>query len=241
MKPIIGITVNCLHEPDNGRSRGTLSLNWNYAERVAVAGGVPLLIPPQAAMTEVAPLIDGWLIPGGDDIDGREFGQPTHPKAELQDPARFAAERSLYEALPADAPILGICYGCQFLNVVRGGDLVQHVPEVVGHDRHAGGTAGLYAIEPGSLLYDVVGTEQVTGLSYHHQACGTTGRALRVVSRAEDGVIEAIEAEDRPWLVGVQWHPERTPEDPATLRLFASFVDAARLFKATKAASVGTR
>lgn len=235
MKPIIGITVECRHEPDNGRSRGTLSLNWNYAERVAAAGGVPLLIPPQADMADVAPLLDGWLIPGGYDIDGKEFGQPTHPKAELQDPARFAGERALFHALPTEAPILGICYGCQFLNVVRGGDIVQHLPDTLGHERHSGGTAGTYRIEPGSLLHGIVGVGEVTGLSYHHQACGEPGRGVRVVSRSDDGVVEAIEADDRPWLVGVQWHPERTPDDPATVRLFAAFVEAAGRFRATRA------
>ncbi|MCB8932143.1 MAG: gamma-glutamyl-gamma-aminobutyrate hydrolase family protein [Fimbriimonadaceae bacterium] len=239
MKPIIGITVECRHEPENGRSRGTLSLNWNYAERVAAAGGVPLLIPPQAEMAEIAPLLDGWLIPGGYDIDGREFGQPTHPKAELQDPARFAGEKALFHALAAEVPILGICYGCQFLNVVRGGGIVQHIPDLVGHEGHAGGNPGTCPIETDSLLHSIVRVEHVTGLSFHHQACGDPGAGLRVVARAEDGVVEAIEADDRPWLVGVQWHPERTPEDPATQRLFASFVDAARRFRATRQGPVG--
>ena len=232
MKPIIGITVECRHEPEDGRSRGKLELNWNYAERVAVAGGVPLLVPPQADRDAIAALIDGWLIPGGFDIDSRHFGQEMHPRAELQDPARFDSEMALYRALPPEAPVLGICYGCQFLNVARGGDLVQHLPDLVGHERHAGGNPGDYPLEPGSKLAAAAGAERMLGLSYHHQACSRPGEGLRVVARDADGVIEALEAVDRPWLIGVQWHPERTPDDPATQRLFAAFIEAAASYRA---------
>ncbi len=237
MKPLIGITLECRHEPGDARTGGTMQLNWNYAERIAEAGGVPLLVPPHADMAEIAPLLDGWLIPGGYDIDAARYGQENHPTAELQDPERFRSEHELLTALPAEVPILGICYGCQFLNVVRGGTLIQHVPEVVGHEHHTGGTRETHELEPGSRLAEIFGTEQVEGLSFHHQSCGDLGHGLRVVSRAPDGTVEAIEAIDRPWVVGVQWHPERTPEDPAVQSLFRSFVARAAQYRQERGAS----
>jgi putative glutamine amidotransferase len=227
MKPIIGITVEPKHEPDEPRTRGKLVLNWNYAQAVSDAGGVPILIPPMADMKELAQIIDGWLIPGGLDIDAQQFGEANHPKVDLQDPSRFAGERELLGQLDKEIPVLGICYGCQFLNVARGGNLIQHLPDVVDHESHEGGTLQRYSISD-SHLRKVAGTETIEGKSYHHQAIKDLGRNLKAVATAEDGTIEAVEATDRPWMIGVQWHPERTLEDEATRRLFASFIEAAR-------------
>lgn len=234
MKPIIGITVDCHRDPEDARTRGKLELNWNYAQAVADAGGIPVLIPPMADMMSLAGVIDGWLIPGGDDIDAGRFGEANHPKVSLQDPARFEGEKQLWESVSKDLPILGICYGCQFLNVARGGSLIQHLPDVVGHEGHSGGTLQEYAIEPDSHLGDVVGSSSVTGKSYHHQAVNAVGDNLRVVSKTGDGTIEAIEATDRPWVIGVQWHPERTLQDVATKRIFERFIGAATRFSEDK-------
>lgn len=231
MKPVIGISVDCKHDPSDLRYGGKLELNWNYAEAVSRAGGVPILVPPTADMAVVAPLIDGWLIPGGADIDAKHFGQPNHPKAELQDPARFDAEARLFQVIPPDLPVLGICYGCQFLNVMGGGDLIQHVPDVVGHEAHSGGTLQEYAIEQSSQLAGLVGTNLMKGKSYHHQAIGRIASDYRVVGRHPDGTVEAIESTGRPWVIGVQWHPERSPEDGPTQRLFEEFVAAATRFR----------
>ncbi|MGV3618569.1 MAG: gamma-glutamyl-gamma-aminobutyrate hydrolase family protein [Fimbriimonas sp.] len=235
MKPIIGISVDCHRDPENIRSGGKLELNWNYAEAVTNAGGVPVLIPPTADMDVLAGVIHGWLIPGGDDIDAARFGEENHPKVDLQDPHRYEAEARMLSAANPAMPVLGICYGCQFLNVARGGSLQQHVPDVVGHENHSGGTMQDYPIDAGSRLGAIVGTEAMTGKSYHHQAIGRMGEGLRVVSRHEDGTIEAVEASDRPWMIGVQWHPERTPEDGPTQRLFADFIRAAAEYAAQKA------
>jgi putative glutamine amidotransferase len=199
MKPIIGISVDCQQDPKDARSGGKLTLNWNYAEAVAEAGGVPILIPPTADMAQVAEIIDGWLIPGGDDIDAKHFGEQNHPKVELQDPARFEAESRLYRAADSRMPIFGICYGCQFVNVVRGGSLYQHLPEVVGHENHTGGTLQEYQIDRESKIASIVQSDEIKGKSYHHQAINRTGQDLQVVARNEDGTIEAIEGTDRPW------------------------------------------
>ncbi len=227
IKPIIGITVDCQHDPEDARTRGKLELNWNYAQGIVDAGGVPILIPPTADMTVLSKIIHGWLIPGGDDIDATKFGEENHPKVSLQDPARYEGERKLLDAIDPDLPVFGICYGCQFLNVARGGSLIQHLPDVVGHETHTGGTLQDYEVVPESKLHAVVGSEKIRGKSYHHQAINRIGDGLTVVSNAEDGTVEAIEASDRPWLIGVQWHPERTLADSESKNLFAEFVKAA--------------
>ncbi|HTQ08860.1 MAG TPA: gamma-glutamyl-gamma-aminobutyrate hydrolase family protein [Fimbriimonadaceae bacterium] len=227
MRPFIGITVDSIHEPGEPRTHGKLSLNWNYAQAIADAGGNPLLIPPMADMEAVAKIIDGWLIPGGNDIDAARFGEENHETVKTIDPARYEGEERLYQTLAEDVPVFGICYGCQFLNVARGGTLIQHLPDVVEHEAHAGGTLERYEIDE-SRLQEAIGQASIEGKSYHHQAVKSLGANLRVVARAGDGIVEAVEATDRPWLIGVQWHPERTLEDPATRRLFESFVNAAR-------------
>ncbi|HVL39434.1 MAG TPA: gamma-glutamyl-gamma-aminobutyrate hydrolase family protein, partial [Fimbriimonadaceae bacterium] len=162
------------------------------------------------------------------------WGEPNHPKVQPIRPERFGSERAIFDALSPEAPVLGICYGCQFVNVVRGGSLIQHLPDVVGHEADSGGGLQCYEIDARSKLAGVIGSSRVEGQSWHHQAVGRLGDHLRTVARNADGTIEAIEATDRPWLIGVQWHPERTSEDEATRRLFESFVAAAAEFRARR-------
>lgn len=211
-----------------------MELNWNYAQAISDAGGVPVLIPPTADVQSIAELIDGWLIPGGRDIDPKEFGQELHPRAELQDPARFAIEKALYLTVDEAMPILGICYGCQFVNVVRGGTLQQHLPDILGESEHEGGTVQQYSPAAGSTLEGIVGSAPIEGKSYHHQAIETPAEGVRVVARHADGTIEAIEDANGRWVVGVQWHPERTLGDGASRKLFEAFVDAAKQFRDLK-------
>ena len=232
--PIIGITVDPRHSTDPRTGGMIYRLNANYAQRVAAAGGIPILVTPDTDPVVVSEIIDGWLIPGGLDLDAANYGQDNHEKNELQVPARFAMEQKLFAAFPAAAPILGICYGCQVLNVLRGGTLEQHTPDRVGGEQHGSGELQEAEVAPDSLFGTIVGEPHVRGKSYHHQSVDVPGAELRVVATHPDGTIEAIEATDRPWLVAVQWHPERTPEDEATQRLFAAFVDAARAYRANR-------
>ncbi|RYG23871.1 gamma-glutamyl-gamma-aminobutyrate hydrolase family protein [bacterium] len=233
-KPIIAITVESQRDAENARTGGKFELNWNYAQMVAEAGGLPLVVPPVADMDEIAALADGWLIPGGADLDSAIWGEPLHPKAELQDGTRFEAEKRLFEALDPRVPVLGICYGCQVLNVLRGGSLEQHLPDIVGNESHSGGTMQEYAVEEDSLLARSAGTTSMQGQSYHHQAVGKVAEGMRVVAQTPDGTVEALEATDRPWTIGVQWHPERTPDDIATRRLFERFVAVADAYRMSK-------
>lgn len=225
MKPLIGITVNAKEEPGD-KTGGKLWLNWNYAQVVADAGGIPILIPPQADMLQLATIIDGWLIPGGDDIDAKYFGEENHETVKKIEPERYDGEAQLFLHLPKDTPVFGICYGCQFINVQRGGKLIQHLPDVVGHEAHTGGTDQKYMIRSGTKLSSIVG-DVARGKSYHHQAVGALGEGLQAVAEHEDGMVEAIEATDHPWMVGVQWHPERTFSDPESKKLFTAFINAA--------------
>ena len=235
MKPIIGITVDAKPDPTDHRTQGKLTLNWNYAQVIADAGGVPLLIPPQADADEVAHLIDGWLIPGGNDIDSRHWGEPLHPKAELIEDARHDLERAIYEAVPKDLPVLGVCYGCQFINVMEGGSLIQHLPEVTGHDEDQHGTVQSYSLASGSLAAGALGTDVASGQSWHHQALGNVASSLMIVAQNPDGTIEAIESCTRPWMIGVQWHPERTAEAQDSSSLFRAFIEAAADYRRRRA------
>jgi putative glutamine amidotransferase len=239
-KPIIGITVDCKREYDNPRTKGLLSLNWNYSEAVAEAGGVPILISPHSDMDAVSEIIDGWLIPGGNDIDAKHFGEENHETVQLIEEARFDGETRLINAIDREMPILGICYGCQFVNVARGGSLIQHLPAVEGKETHTGGVLQNYVLDGESKVAEIVQDRAIAGKSYHHQAIDKVGAGLRATAHSEDGTIEAIEDPSHPWLIGLQWHPERTMEDEKTRRIFSEFVNAAADFRKARMA-VGAR
>lgn len=234
MKPIIGITCDLYRDGDVAIYGPQYKLRQNYCTMVAAAGGIPVIIPTVADVAELAPLLDGVLIPGGRDIDPARFGQEMHPQSDLQDPSRFESEDQLYKSLPEDTPVFGICYGSQFINVVHEGTLNQHIPDQLHHHEHEGGTLQAYQVEPQTQFASIVATDEVKGKSFHHQAIDQVGKGLKVVARHEDGTIEAIEGTGPRWMVAVQWHPERTPDDPASQRLFASFVEAARQYRASR-------
>lgn len=229
-RPIIGITVVPLKDESDRRTGGSLTLNWNYADAVSRAGGNPILLPPQASVDELAGILDGILIPGGKDIDPSLYGDAIHAKAVLESGDRFDLERRLFEGLPPNLPFLGICYGCQLLSVLRGGKLAQHLPDTLGHDLHSHGELQKYTTVPETRLASLVGPS-ASGQSWHHQAVESVGADLVVAARASDGTIEALEATDRAWTFGVQWHPERTPENDSTRQLMAAFVGAASEYR----------
>lgn len=231
MRPVIGIFVDPRENSDPRSGGMRYQLNANYVRMVADAGGNPVLITPETEPEELASLVDGILIPGGLDIDAAEYGAENHEKNELQVPLRYQMERRVYAALPRETPVFGICYGAQFLNVAEGGTLVQHLPETVGHESHSGGTLQRYELAADSKLAAAVGGTVIEGKSYHHQAVGEVAPTLRITAQAEDGTIEAVESTERSWAVGVQWHPERTPDDPATRRLFQAFIQAAAAYR----------
>lgn len=204
-----------------------------YFQGVTLAGGIAVLLPPQPADPGIAARVldglDGLVITGGKDIDPAVYGQPRHPATDEPSPDRDGWEFALlHAALSRQLPVLGICRGAQVLNVALGGNLHQHLPDVIGHREHRVGNAVFSTLPvrtvPGTRLAALVG-ETVQAKCYHHQAIAELGDGLVVSGWDPDGVIEAIEKPGDGFVLAVQWHPE---ESLADLRLFAAVVDAAR-------------
>ena len=232
-KPLIGITANWKRVDEIS---GRVSLNDAYARSVHRAGGVAVLIPPGADAEALAAHLDGLVIPGGGDIDPKHYGELPHPKAVLINAARFDQEWALLQAFEAQRkPILGICYGCQLLNVWRGGALHQHLPDLpsvsLKHQRDSKEEPfprHFVEVVSDSKLAQIVGQTRFESVSAHHQAVRTVGKGLVITAYAPDGVVEALEDPDYPFFVGVQWHPERDPDAPPTRALFEGFVQACK-------------
>jgi putative glutamine amidotransferase len=207
----------------------------DYVDAVERAGGRPLLVPPSDhGVEETLDVLDGLLFSGGSDLDPSLYGQAPHPATNGIVAERDRGELALLEAaLARDLPLLAVCRGSQVLNVARGGELVQHLPDEVGHDRHKH-TPGVFAdhdvtIEPASGLGALLG-DRAPVKSHHHQGIGRLGAGLRAVAWADDGTPEGIEDPERRLAVGVLWHPE-AGEDGA---LFDALVAAAGEYRAAR-------
>ena len=188
----------------------------NYSEAVVEAGGLPLMVAnlDPALAAGYAKTADALLLTGGGDIDPARYGETPDRDLGSVDPERDAFELALYAAFrEAGKPVLGVCRGCQVINVAHGGKLHQHLPSVDGTHQHdqrdlRGFPAHPVELEPGSRLAAAYGATRVRTNTYHHQAIATVGAGLRAVGHAGDGVVEAVESESGPLVVGVQWHPE---------------------------------
>jgi putative glutamine amidotransferase len=190
----------------------------DYAESIAGAGGVPVLIPRSADVTALIDRLDGLVLSGGEDVEPGRYGAVPGPHATRHDPDRDAFEAALIDAaLLAGRPILAICRGVQILNVALGGTLVEHleVSDGLNHaatDEHRTARRHQVAVEPGCMLAAALAgqlsDERTLGVnSYHHQAIRIPGAGLSVVAHAADGTIEAVEDRGRR-IIGLQWHPE---------------------------------
>jgi putative glutamine amidotransferase len=206
-----------------------------YVKALEGAGGRPVLIPPsEHGVQETLDAVDGLLFSGGSDLDPDLYDQEPHDQTFGVVPERDRAELALLEAaLARDLPVLAVCRGSQVLNVARGGDLVQHLPDIVGDDKHKH-TPGSFAdhdvtLQPGTRLASLLG-DHAPVKSHHHQGFGRVGDGLRVAAHAEDGTIEAVEDPSRRFALGVLWHPE-AGED---LKLFEELVAAARDYRASR-------
>ena len=215
-RPLIGLTMDA---EDTG---GYSSFPWyalrrNYCGSVVNAGGVPLALANETTMVEdYLNTIDGLIVTGGAfDVDPKLFGvSEQHEKVDLK-PGRTDFEMALTKgALARNMPILGICGGQQLLHVVLGGQLIQHIPDVI--DTHLNheqpnprDEAGhRISVKPGTLLHDIVGATEMNVNSAHHQAALDEPEGVIINARAEDDVIEGIEAPAYRFCLGVQWHPE---------------------------------
>lgn len=199
-----------------------------YLDKVLAAGGIPVILPAATHVAGVLSRLDGLLLVGGGDLDPVRYGAVPHPRNGRANPVRDEAELALLrEALALRLPILGICRGLQLLNVALGGTLHQHIPDVVGHDRHAA-CDGVFTwhdvhLRPRSVLARALNRTTLEAPSLHHQAIDRLGAGLTACAWADDGLIEAAEMEGHPFAAGVQWHPE-ADED---LSLFTALVTAA--------------
>ncbi|NUR25960.1 MAG: gamma-glutamyl-gamma-aminobutyrate hydrolase family protein [Catenulispora sp.] len=198
-----------------------------YARSVAQAGGVPVLLTREADPVAVVERLDGLLLSGGEDVDPGRYGAAPEGPPVIIDPGRDEQELALFEAAVARGiPVLGICRGCQLINVAYGGSLIRDIPEDSGQAHAFRGYPGPYRrhavdITDGTKLSALLGA-RVRVNSYHHQAVDTPGAGVLVSARAEDGITEAIEVPDQR-ILGVQWHPEMFGGDP----LFDWLVDEA--------------
>ena len=214
--------------------------NWfrlpaQYVDSVRRAGGLPMLIAPgEEHLDRWLELVDAIGFTGGGDLDPALYGGSDHPETYMVDPERDATELLLARrVLDARTPTLAICRGTQVINVVSGGTLIEHLPDVVG-DRVAHRapprepTPHAVEVDPRSRLAEIMGATAAVIASWHHQAIRDVAPGFEVVAHAADGTIEAIELPSHPWLVAVQWHPELTAaEDPSQQQLFDALVRAA--------------
>lgn len=251
MKPIIGITGNFIDRDrffvDAGI--GTKGQEWSvlpndYIKAVVRAGGVPLIIPVETdreILIEIGELIDGLILSGGEDVDPMIYGSIPDDKT-----GRISPDRDDYELFLTDyiykktkKPILAVCRGLQILNVYLGGKLILDIPRA-GYNTHSISVNERYnpvhkvRIEEDSLLYNIINKSELGVNSHHHQGISQLGRDLRIIAKAEDGLIEAVEhkdIEDR-FIMGLQWHPEMLClSDEGQYKIFDYFINEARDIK----------
>jgi len=239
--PLIGVTT---YAPREGLER--FHLPTGYVHAVRRAGALPWLIAPgEERLEELVGHLDGLLLTGGGDLDPELYGGARHATLYSISRERDVMELALARlALERRLPTLGICRGCQVINVAFGGSLIEHLPDEVGETlAHRGDGPGTITLHPvelarGSRLAGIVGAPTATGSSSHHQAIRRLAEGFQVTARAADGTIEAVERGDHPFYLAVQWHPEDTAgTDPAQQRLFEALAVAARLHRGRKGAS----
>ena len=229
-RPIIGVT------PDHDRGRDKFEAGYGYATAVAAAGGVPILLPFGEGVDAAAQvdLCDGLILGGGNDPDPSVWGEEWHPAAVPADPRREQQERKLIQlAQERGLPVLGVCFGMQLMNVVRGGSVLQHLPDLPGRADHSrGGDWGKrhgVSVAAGSVLERTCGPGELAVNTSHHQAIGNVGEGLIASAVAADGTVEAIEDQALAFWLGVQWHPERLAAcDARQAALFQRLVEVAR-------------
>lgn len=224
-RPRIGITTYLEPATWGIWQREAALLPKVYLDAVVAAGGVPLLLPPVGTDPTILDVLDGLVVAGGCDVDPGSYQASAHPETVDTRPGRDEHERVLIQAaLDRDLPLLAICRGLQMLNVTLGGTLHQHLPDVVAHDEHRPSPAVFgtteVKVEPGTLTARILG-DHAGGSCYHHQAIDVVAPTLKVTARAGDGTVEAAEVIGRDFALGVQWHPEETPDD---LRLFTALI-----------------
>jgi len=235
-KPIIGITLDAEEIGGYSKWHPWYALRTNYVEAVVKAGGIPILLPHETALAAAyMKQIAGIIITGGDfDIDPALYGaKEKHPKTQTKHVRTHFEMEIAKLAIAGNKPILGICGGEQLINVILGGTLIQHIPDITGNSLHEQkddrkNPAHTVKIASGSLLHKIIGTDSMQVNSTHHQAVEKPGKGVKISAEAPDGIIEAIEYPGHPFCLGVQWHPEYAADpDGKDAKIFAAFLHAA--------------
>lgn len=212
MKPVIGLTM--FNEKNDDRVYSSLSNN--YINSIRLAGGVPLLIPiNEEDINQYIDMVDGVLFTGGGDLAPELYGESPIPELGDVSEERDSFELKLFNKVyEAGKPILGICRGCQLINVALGGTLYQDINaqldnvEMHSPDKLRDEVQHSVNIDKNSLLYKLLGKEELETNSFHHQAVKALGTNLRVTAKSKDDIIEAYESTNGSKLICVQWHPE---------------------------------
>jgi putative glutamine amidotransferase len=245
-RPIIGICA-ALERARYGAWHEPAALTpFAYVRAVQRAGGLALSLPPDehaiSDPDEILDLLDGLILAGGADIDPSSYGEAAHPETKGSVLERDRFEIALARrAMERDLPLLGICRGMQLMNVARGGTLIQHVPDHVGHGDHRRnvgtfeGNDHRVRLVPDSLAARAAGEEQHPTKSQHHQAIDRVGEGFTVTGWADDDDLpEAMESAAHRFALGVQWHPEADE----TSRIVGALVREARDYAAARTAAM---
>lgn len=217
-KPLIGIVIDLTNNNDKNvySCRPWYALRKDYSDEITKAGGIPVFLPYHKDVDEILDHISGLIIPGGDeDIHPKFYGQEI-----ISDKVKTNDQRAEFElkltqkALDRNMPIFGICNGMQLINVLLGGTLIQHIPDIIksdiNHEQPHPKDIPTHDVilSKNTLMHELAGTDKISVNTTHHQSIDELAEGLILSGSAPDGVIEAIESKEYAFLVGVQWHSE---------------------------------
>jgi putative glutamine amidotransferase len=218
-RPVIGICARTAPVTLQGSDLVVSLALQSHVAFLSAAGCTPLLLPLLPGVERLVDRLDGLLIPGGPDLDPGLYGEATHPVTRAMSPDADRAELALVRAaLDVELPVLAICRGMQLLNVLHGGTLHQHLPDVTGHDGHRPRTPSFelghhrLKLQSGSRIAGVLDEDEPESACHHHQAVNRLGAGLTATGWAQDGTVEAIEVTDHPFAIGVQWEAGQTAD-----------------------------